>query len=162
MLPHSKITESSYRAIFCSEFNLSFHRPQKDQCDVCKTYQNSSSDEKQKLQTEYDRHMANKTKSRLEKNKDKEKYRKDQNTIVSCFDLEQILPTPHAFESTLYYKRKLNTFNFTIYNLCSSDGYCYVWNECIAKRRACGMASCLLKFIELKSLNGAKIFIFVQ
>ena len=42
--------------------------------------------------------------------------------------------TPKAFESSLYYKRRLNTFNFSIYDLGSSDAYCYLWNESVSGR----------------------------
>jgi len=121
--PHSKITESSYWVIFCSEFNISFDRPPKNQCDVCKTYQNSSIYCWTTKNTNWIWQTHGKE-NKIKTRKKKEKYRKDKNTIVSCFDLEQILTNPHAFQSTLYYNRKLNTFNFTIYNLCSSDGHC--------------------------------------
>ena len=37
--------------------------------------------------------------------------------------------TPHSFESALYYKRRLNTYN--LYDFGSTDGH---WNESIASR----------------------------
>ena len=39
-------------------YNLAFHKPIKDQCDLCEVYQNSSSEEKAEIQEEYDRHMS--------------------------------------------------------------------------------------------------------
>ena len=61
------------------------------------------------------------------KQTDKEKAQeKDTDFIAVCFDLEEVLLTPHSFESALYYRRRLNTFNFTMYGLGSTDGHCYV------------------------------------
>ena len=33
---------SYYRHIFNTEFNLAFHHPTKDQCDLCASYHNSN------------------------------------------------------------------------------------------------------------------------
>ena len=50
--------------------------------------------------------------------KNKQKAReKDTEFIAVGFDLEDVLLTPHSFESALYYRRRLNTFNFTMYDL---------------------------------------------
>jgi len=32
------ISAAIYRKVFCTEFNLSFFKPKKDQCSVCSTY----------------------------------------------------------------------------------------------------------------------------
>ena len=51
-------------------------------------------------------------------------------------------------ESCLYYKRRLNTYNFTIFDLSTHAGHCYVWNETIASRGACEIASCLFSYVS--------------
>ena len=79
---------------------------------------------------------------------------------AACFDLEQILLTPKSFESSLYYKRRLSTYNFTIYDLGKKDGFCYTWNETVAKRGSSEVASCILSFIAQKSKEGFSEFIF--
>ena len=43
----------------------------------------------------------------------------DNSFCAVCFDLEQILNTPHSFESCLFYKGRLSTYNFTMYDLGS-------------------------------------------
>jgi hypothetical protein len=68
--------------------------------------------------------------------------------------------TPHGFESCLFYKRRLNSFNFTIYDLGSSDGFCYLWNESIGKRGACEISSCVHEFLQSKARLGIKNFVF--
>ena len=73
---------------------------------------------------------------RNKEQKDKEKAQDNAEPcfLAACFDLEQILLTPSSFESSVYYKRKLNSYNFTVYNLGNADGRCYLWNESIAGR----------------------------
>ena len=43
--------------------------------------------------------------------------------VTACFGLEEVLLTPHSFQSCLCYKRRLNTFNFTIYDLGTREGH---------------------------------------
>ena len=49
--------------------------------------------------------------------------------MVWTMDLQAVLLCPKSNASSLYYKTKLQIHNFTLYNLESKDGYCYVWNE---------------------------------
>lgn len=52
---------------------------------------------------------------------------------VLCFDLQPILPTPAGDVCSFYYKSKLTTYNFTIFDLQRKEGFCYIWHEVIAK-----------------------------
>ena len=71
------------------------------------------------------------------------------------------MQTPHSFQSCLYYKRRLNTYNFTLYDLGTSDGYSYIWNEATAGRGECEIASCVYNYIEYMSQqNGKEDIIF--
>ena len=152
---------SYYRHIFNTEFNLAFHHPIKDQCDLCASYHNSNENQKQTMQSTYDSHLANKNAAQENKITDKEKAQeKNTDFIAACFDLEEVLLTPHSFESALYYKRRLNTYNFTLYDFGSTDGHCFVWNESIASRGVCEIASCVYTFIKTKSESGKKSFVF--
>lgn len=51
-----------------------------DQCTLCANYKNSNDDDKKDLQQEYDNHLRNKEKSRLEKNG----CRARKNGSISC------------------------------------------------------------------------------
>jgi predicted aldo/keto reductase-like oxidoreductase len=64
---------SFYRFIFNTEFNLSFHRPKKDQCDICQTFENSLPEEKETLKFQYEKHVINKSKAREHKEADKKR-----------------------------------------------------------------------------------------
>ena len=149
-----------YRRLFNTEFNLGFHQPRKDQCDFCNSYKNASTKEKSQLSEKYETHIRNKNLAREQKEADKVKAKSDPDLVVACFDLEQVLMTPKGFESALYYKRKLNTYNFTIYNLGNSEVHSYIWNETISSRGACDIASAVFSFIKEKSVTGVKKFIF--
>lgn len=94
-----------------------------------------NNEEKSIHQTKYDIHQKNKRLSREQKAKDVEEAPAT-NKIVCCYDLQTVLSTPNAQTSVLYYKSKLSTFNFTIYDIVNKRGYCFVWHEGIAKRGA--------------------------
>ena len=79
----------------------------------------------------------------------------DETLAVAGFELEQVLLTPHSFESLLYYKRRRVSFNVTVYELGSRNGHCFVWNESVA----CEVASCVWEYITLKESEGKKGFI---
>lgn len=44
-------------------------------------------------------------------------------------DLQSVLLSPKSNVSSLYYKMKLITHNFTIFDLKTKDGYCFIWHE---------------------------------
>lgn len=44
-------------------------------------------------------------------------------------DLQSLLLCPRSNVSSLYYKSKLAVHNFTFFNLKTSDGFCFLWNE---------------------------------
>ena len=53
--------------------------------------------------------------------KDKEERQLDKTKISICFDLQEVLMAPHSSESVLYYKRKLNTYNLSRFDLGSGQ-----------------------------------------
>lgn len=122
-------------------------------------YQNASETEKTSKQKDYERHIKNKTLSRTNK-EDKNKAKVESDFCAACFDLEQVLLTPHSFESSLYYKRRLSTYNFTIYDMGTTEGYCFVWNEAVSSRGACEIVTCVFNFIEKMTKKGKKKFVF--
>jgi len=77
---------------------------------------------------------------------------------AACFDLEKVLNCPYGEVSRFYYHRKLSVYNFTVYNLGTGDGSCYVWPEVVAQRGANEIASCLMDYIQLRAAQGTKIF----
>ena len=43
--------------------------------------------------------------------------------------MQAVLLCPRTKASSLYYKTKLQVHNFTLFNLNTKEGYCYLWNE---------------------------------
>lgn len=70
------------------------------------------------------------------------------------------MQTPQAEVSVFFYKSKLSTYNFTIYDLGNHEGYCYVWTKQIAKRGPNEISSCLLDFVKIQQKKGIKKIIF--
>ena len=159
---NTPVSLNIYRSIFNTNFNLSFHKPMKDLCDLCTSYKNASENEKVKLKEKYENHIKNKNFARENKETDKtyDKENEDSAFTAACFDLEEVLITSKAFESSMYYKRRLNTFNFSVYNFGSSEAYCYVWNESVSGRGACEISSCVYNFIDEMERQGKKKFVF--
>ncbi|KAK7500448.1 hypothetical protein BaRGS_00008355 [Batillaria attramentaria] len=143
-----------YRDVFNSEFNLSFHKPKKDQCMVCVNYAMKQKQEQglvnEKEEQEFQRHTELKMRAKAEKTQDKELAKKDPTKHVVTLDLQAVLPTPCGLVSQLYYKRKLSVYNFTVYSLADGKATCFVWDETNGRRGSVEIATCL--FLYLKSL----------
>jgi hypothetical protein len=73
--------------------------------------------------------MERKQRGRQEKQKNKEDAQKYNHIHTATFDLEAVLPTPFSLVSQAYYKRKLSSYNFTVYSLSDGKGTCFLWNE---------------------------------
>lgn len=137
-----------YERVFNSDFNIGFFKPKKDQCSTCETYKNSNEEEKRGLEESYRKHIREKEMSREEKEKDIKEATVNEKKVVAVYDLEAVLPTPCGEISSFYYKSKLATYNFTVFNIVPKQGYCYVWSENCAKRGANEIGTCVLSFLK--------------
>lgn len=153
-------SQSIYRQVFDKEFNLSFFKPKKDLCDLCHKYETSSGQQKAEMEENYNEHIKNKELSRQIKNHEKELANQDRRLCVANFDLQQVLSTPKSNVGLAYYKLKLATYNFTVFNLASKECDCYMWYECLAKRGSSEIGSCLFHFITSQVSKGFQEFSF--
>jgi hypothetical protein len=142
------VKESFYRDIFDHEFNIAFHVPKKDACNYCCMYTNSSAEQKDELNVEYLAHMQRKIDARVSKQANKELAQSRADTVTVTFDLEAVLLSPKLNVSSLYYKRKLSTYNCTVYNLGNHDVVCYMWHEAAGGRGSCEIATSILCYIN--------------
>uniref|UniRef100_A0A2H1VXX2 SFRICE_029026 n=1 Tax=Spodoptera frugiperda TaxID=7108 RepID=A0A2H1VXX2_SPOFR len=151
-------TKRQYREIVSLNFNLALHRPKKDRCDICHVFENKSSptDEEKHV---FSKHQVRKKKARDLKKADKGEA-KTNRIVAATFDFQKVLVTPYGEVSVLYYKRRLATLNFTVYDLISNVGTCYMWHDGIAKRGSVEVSSCLLDFIKHHVERGVKEFRF--
>lgn len=70
------------------------------------------------LEDRYQTHIKEKDLYHVENDLD-EKH--ESSHVVSCYDLQAALSTPNGEVSSFYYKSKLSTLNFTIYNLKTKE-----------------------------------------
>ena len=135
----------AYREVFNCDFNLGFHRPKKDQCAFCAKVKILTDQEDSQ---EYKNHLLRKEQCRIEKQEDKAKAENDLTHTSLTFDLQKVLSTPNSSVSLFYYKRKLSTYHFTVFDQRTHEGTCYVWHEHEGKRGSCEIGSCLMKHIQ--------------
>ena len=51
--PEVTVGEKTYQNIFNTSFNIGFHKPKKDKCNVCLEFSNSTPEQAAKLKEEY-------------------------------------------------------------------------------------------------------------
>ncbi|ESO85470.1 hypothetical protein LOTGIDRAFT_154962 [Lottia gigantea] len=147
------VTESMYRYIFNTEFNLGFHTPGKDVCDTCTKYKmkkeaNTLTEVDDKNQEE---HLKRKQQARNSKEKDKTR---DGGSITAVFDLQQVMTVPKLNISSADYLRNLNVYNLTVLEFQSHQGHCYTWNETEGKRGTNEIASAITIWLAAKDAEG--------
>ncbi|KAK3909537.1 hypothetical protein KUF71_019640, partial [Frankliniella fusca] len=152
-------SEKRYRKVFCTQFNLGFHKPKKDRCDLCLVYEIGTAAQKLKLQAKFDEHLRNKKNAKAARKEDEKKAKACSDTVCYCLmDLQQVISLPKTEAGMVFYKRKLSTYNFTVYDKTFKKGYCYLWDESEAKRGANEIATCVLLFIKKKVSEGITDF----
>lgn len=130
-------------------------------CDLCFAYENIPQDQRTAEVLECQQnHILHKDLAKSIYMEDREAHLKDETVAVASFDMEKTHPLPQCRAGDVYYSRKLNVNNFTIKEVRTAQGYCYVWDESIAKRGANEMASFIHKFLEQRSQDGVKTFHF--
>jgi hypothetical protein len=152
-------TKRQYRDIVNENFNIAIHRPKKDICDVCHTFEGNKKPTEAEIKKQ-EKHLERKEAARIQKSEDKLEAFQNEKLVVATFDFQKVLTTPHGEVSILYYKRKLPTLNFTVYNAGDKRAKCYMWHEGIAKRGANEVSSCLYNFIKEHAEKGVEEFRF--
>ena len=144
-----------YRQEF-KDMNIAIHKPKKDQCKSCIGFGNMLTPTEEDVQ-EHKLHIKRKNEAYDIKEKVKKEAEKDKSTLAITFDLEAVLYTPCTKVSTLFYKRKLCTYNLTMFNLANKEGQCYLWNETVAKRGSNEIGTGLRLFME-KHKSAKRLF----
>lgn len=124
------------------EQGIGLFSPRKDQCDTCLAYMNKSGSI---CEEDYQFHILKKDEARTEMNKD---IAEVQNKFVFTMDVQAVVVCPRTKASASYYKTKLAIHNFTVYNMKSEDGYCFIWDETEADLSANVFATLIVKFLE--------------
>jgi len=149
-------TLRQYRDIFNTYFNLGFFKPKKDQCSVCAEWKAFNGEEKlahPEKAAEIADHVKKKQIVRKMKQQDKANSRdKEKNPGLSkmrviSFDLQKVFLTPRSEVGEFFYKRKLSSYNFTVFDCTVKEAYCYCWDQTIGGRGANEMASYIYDYI---------------
>ena len=86
-----KVGETTYRNILNTSFNLGFHKPKKDSCEVCIKFENVTPQQKEVLEQNYQIHQVNKAVAREIKANEKLLAQKNpQTTACLAFDLQKV------------------------------------------------------------------------
>ena len=141
------VSQQVYRKIFNTEFNLSFHKPKKDQCKHCRLYERTTCPSEQEKQ-DFEAHQERKRDIRASKAADKERAQQDPTFVTCTFDLEKVLQAPSGLVGPLYYKRKLNCYNLCIYSMADKKGHCYFWNETTGRKGSSEVATVLVRYLH--------------
>ncbi|KAE8740556.1 hypothetical protein FOCC_FOCC013920 [Frankliniella occidentalis] len=149
---------------YTDQFNtlkIKIFQPRKDLCDHCFSYENIPDEQRTPEVVEcHQAHILQKDLAKSLYAEDREAFLKDPTVAVSSFDMEKTHLLPQCRAGEVYYSRKLNVNNFTIKEVRTAQGYCYVWDESIAKRGANEVASFLHSYLEERSKEGVKTFHF--
>lgn len=150
------VSHSTYHLIFNHEFNISFHKRMKDRCDTCSAYEKNTPNDDEKEQ--YKKHIELKNESRQYKDNIKQNLQDNTShaAAVSVFDMQEVLYSPNSDESSLYYKRKLNSYNLTVYDYRNKQGYCRIWPETEGNRGSNEVGSCVYRYLENLQKEGIK------
>ena len=123
---------------------------------LCLVMRNNSHEIREERKTQWVTHINNKKTSRALKEKDKNEGLKDNSIAVCSFDLQKQLSVPKSEDSAMYYRSKLNVYNFTVFNMIERLGRCYLWHEGVGKKGSSEISSALLDYIELLVSKGHK------
>lgn len=106
-----------YHNVFTTQFNIGFHQPKKDRCDLCVEFELSSIDRKSILKEKHQKHLEEKALCRQEKKNDRMSLAEDNSNICGVYDLQAVMQCPTGDSSAFYYVSKLNCLNFTVAEL---------------------------------------------
>lgn len=112
------LSSATFSNVF-EDLNLGLFKTKKDECDICVGYRTKNIEE-----NIYREHIIKKDGAREAKTEDKSSTNR-----VFTMDMQSVLLCPKSNVSALYYRTKLIVHNFTIFDLHSKDGYCYLWHE---------------------------------
>ena len=119
-----------YKRVFNEHFDLKFHKPKKDECGKCTSFNNTPEDaQSEEVCVEQEEHIKEKELAQKKKEDLKEESAQSKTHLAAAFDLEKVLLSPHGQTSSLYYSRRLKNHNFTVTDIPSMETYCFLWNE---------------------------------
>lgn len=142
-----------YNDLFNKKFKFSFKPPEIDTCDTCDFFQakmknNLTPEEKLSVEADHNAHI-NESKRRYDlKSVDTNMAKNNPKLKVLTGDLQKCLPSPLTTNCISFYKRKLWTLNYTLYDASDSSAHCIMWDESKGARGGNEIASSFLKWVD--------------
>lgn len=144
------VSETVFRNIFTSQFNIGFHTPKKDKCNVCESMKNISPGNLSEIQkVKFEKHKKNAEFFKTVHLAEQVKSKTDSSFVCTSFDLQKILNTPHGDSMLLFYSRKYTMYNETFYESGTRNGYCFVWDEQDGLRGSNEICTTLIKYLTI-------------
>ena len=150
-----------YRKIFTQEYNIAFKPPKKDTCTTCDelnatiTQKLENNEDVTALEERLELHKkVAKEGQELLKSQVDVKEIEGLSVRTVCMDLQQTLPCPRISTGLAYYLRKLWVYNFCIHDVHEGRASMFVWDETTGGRGSDEVASCILKWLSLRSDEG--------
>lgn len=151
--PINKTSQEVIDLVNETKFNLSFKLPGTDTCDTCNAFiaqlkNDKSDEEKEKISDDYNIHLQEAQWRYNMKHSDTAFAKANCNHKVVIADLQKCLPILHLMNCVSFYKRKLSTIDFTMYDSSDGSAACIMWDESKAARKGNEIASSLLKWAD--------------
>ncbi|XP_049799113.1 uncharacterized protein LOC126234464 [Schistocerca nitens] len=163
------VSESKFREIFVSEFDICFKLQKSDTCSQCDGFliainnpELCTEDVTEKKQ-QCELHLKKTDRGQnmiasltaLAKEHSKEHH-------VIAMDMQQTFPTPKLTVGPAFYKRKIWTYNYGIHDCGSNKGYMFLCSEKDGGRGSDEVGSCLLKFLEITNPQTKRLHIITD
>ena len=133
------VTNSRYRKIFVSEFNLGFGSPKSDTCKVCDSKESN------------DEHVE-RYKAAFEEQKRDRNLANEGSILYINFDMQKTLPLPKLSTSVAFYLRQVWLYNLGIHCVSKGDtfgnGFFHLWTEDKGGRGPEEVGSSILSFLQ--------------
>jgi hypothetical protein len=101
------------------------------------------------MEEKYKKHITRNEEASKAKQLDKKQASAKDNNVSMTFDLQCVLQIPSSNVSLMYYSRKLNLLNLTIYEAAPPNrAFCFPWTEINGKRGSSEIGTCLMKWIN--------------
>ena len=128
------VGEQTYRNVFNTCFNLSFHEPVRVSCETCTEFENATPQQKTLLEEKYQTHLVKIVVRDIKASQKLLSQNNSQSIACLAFDLQKVLNVPSGENGLSCCTHELAVYNLTITDLVNKDGFCYTWDQTTAKR----------------------------
>ncbi|CAH2012872.1 unnamed protein product [Acanthoscelides obtectus] len=152
------VKQTTYRKIFCTEYNFGFKLPKSDTCKICDESKikldiaksNNDDKEEQRLTTFLNSHKIRSKAMQDLLKLETERSENTTNVYVISFELQQAMPIPKLTTGPAFYCRKVYLYNLEVHDYTAEQGHMFLWTENQANRGSDDVACVLFKFLKDK------------